>query len=249
MFRDTALGMLLRLVTRNRLFLHPEERPGFELPAEYLSTSSSSDGLENPAQLYPTVDPEIGLQTLNEATKITDGIKVVTWYSENDSENPQNWSTGKKTFVTVVLFAYTFAAYIGSSLYTASIPGIREKFDVSETVAGLGLALYVWGYGVGPMILSPLSEIPKIGRNPPYAISFALFAILTLPMSLANNMAGILVLRFLLGVLCSPALATVGASYADFMRSDLMEYVIVLWGGGASFAPVSWYSFRWTDKL
>lgn len=243
MLQDTAVGLLLRLMTRHRILLYPDEKPGFELPPDYLPSSISSDELEKPIPQIPNADPEAGPQTADddgsEATNVDNGITVVSWYSRDDPENPQNWSTGRKTYIATVLFAYTFAAYIGSSLYTASIPGIRDRFDVSETVAILGLALYVWGYGVGPMILSPLSEIPFIGRNPPYAISFSLFAILNIPMCLANNIAGMLVLRFLLGVLCSPALATVGASYADFMRADLMEYVIILWGGGAALAPVS----------
>lgn len=249
LFQGTAIGLLLRAATGSRFIKYPEEKEGFELPSKYLQDSrdTSSDALEKekpPIQpSYPNADPEAALESApddaSDRTRVENNVTAVTWYSDNDPENPHNWSLGKKTYVSAILFVYPFAAYIGSSLYTASIPGIREKFGISDPVAGLGLSLYIWGYGIGPMIFSPLSEIPSIGRTPPYAITFSLFAILTVPMALVNNVPGIMILRFLLGVCCSPALSTVGASYSDFQKPENMEYVIALWGGGASLAPVS----------
>jgi hypothetical protein len=35
---------------------------------------------------------------------------------------------------------------------------IEERFGVGEFKASLGLALYVLGYGIGPLIFAPLSE-------------------------------------------------------------------------------------------
>ena len=71
--------------------------------------------------------------------------------------------------------------------------------------------------GIGPLIFSPLSEIPAIGRNPPYLISFGIFVILCVPTALANNFGGLLVLRFLQGFFGSPVLATGGASLGDMV--------------------------------
>ena len=50
-----------------------------------------------------------------------------------------------------------------------------EAFGVGTEVASLGLSLYVLAYGLGPLLFSPLSEIPAIGRNPPYMFSFGIF--------------------------------------------------------------------------
>ena len=36
-----------------------------------------------------------------------------------------------------------------------------EAFRVGPTAASLGLALYVLGYGVGPLLWSPMSEIVR----------------------------------------------------------------------------------------
>jgi len=64
----------------------------------------------------------------------------------------RNWSTAKKTLVMTVILTLTFSIYIGSAIYTASIPGLMEEFGISSTIATLGLSLFVWGYGIGPMV-------------------------------------------------------------------------------------------------
>src|SRR5437870_5142703 len=104
------------------------------------------------------------------------------------------------------------AVYMGSSIYAPSELGIMKQFGVGEQAASLGLSMYVLGYGIGPILFSPLSEIPLIGRNPPYMLTYAIFVILIVPAALVNNFAGLIVLRFLLGFFGSPCLATGGAS-------------------------------------
>ncbi|EED14958.1 conserved hypothetical protein [Talaromyces stipitatus ATCC 10500] len=164
-------------------------------------------------------------------------VFVVGWYGDNGPDNPYNWSFGKKLWVAMLLFVYTFSVYITSSLYTSSTPDIMEIFGLGNIVASLGLTMYVLGYGLGPMLFSPLSEIPAVGRTFPYVTTYFVFVILYIPMALVNNIAGILVLRFLLGFFGSPCLATAGASYGDFYGATQMPYVIVLWGGGATLGP------------
>jgi len=44
--------------------------------------------------------------------------KIVTWYTDDDPENPLNWSSGKKAFVTACLCLLTFSIYIGSAIYS-----------------------------------------------------------------------------------------------------------------------------------
>lgn len=68
---------------------------------------------------------------------------------------------------------------------------------------------------------SPLSEVPAIGRNLPYIITFGLFVILSVPLALIQNYAGMLVLRFLVGFMGSPCLATGGASMQDMVSRFL----------------------------
>jgi DHA1 family multidrug resistance protein-like MFS transporter len=79
-------------------------------------------------------------------------------------QNPRNWSRAKKIFVTFEICFLTFSVYIGSAIYTPGLLDVVQVFGVSQVAATLGLCLYVAGYGLGPLIWSPMSEIPQIGR-------------------------------------------------------------------------------------
>lgn len=166
-----------------------------------------------------------------------EGVILVTWYTHDDEENPQRWSSGKKLLVTAQICLYTFSVYIGSSFYVAGQAKIMEEFDVGEPAAALGLALYVLAYGLGPMLWSPLSEIPRIGRNPIYIATYIVFVALCVATSLVEDFGGLIVLRFLLGFFGSPCLATGGASLGDMYAPTKMPYAIAFWAGAATLGP------------
>lgn len=170
-------------------------------------------------------------------TLTADGEILVDYYTSDDPANPHNWSRSKRAFVTLQICLYTFAVYSGSAIYTSSIPNVIEIFDVGYTAASLPLALYVLAYGIGPLFFSPLSEIPIIGRNPIYLITFFLFVILSIPTALAKSFAGLLVLRFLQGFLGSPCLATGGATMQDMYSLLELPYAFTVWVSAAYCGP------------
>ena len=49
-----------------------------------------------------------------------------------------------------------------SSMYVPGKQGAMEIFHVGSTPAALGLAIYVIGYGFGPLLWAPLIEIASI---------------------------------------------------------------------------------------
>lgn len=262
-FRDSTLGQCLRFLTRNRIASYPEHLSDFALPAEYSRaqttssepkpqsiSDSSKTTLEGHSKqskddLKSTQQQNEGNSSSVEPRRAEDGTILVTWYSDDDPDNPQNWGMTKKLWNSLLLLMYTFSVYIGSSQYIASENGIVEIFGVGEVAASLGLSLYVLAYGIGPMLFSPLSEIPAVGRNPPYVLTYIIFVILCVPTSLLDHFGGLLVLRFLLGFFGSPCLATAGASYGDFFAPSKMGYVIAFWGGGATLGPVSTQAPDW----
>lgn len=178
----------------------------------------------------PWPEPVIPVRT-------AEGVILVDWYTTDDKANPQNWSKTKKGLVTLLICIYTTAVYTGSAIYTPSAEGVMERFGVGATAAALGISLFVLAYGLGPLIFSPLSEIPKIGRNPPYIITFAIFTILCVPTALADNFAGLMVLRFLQGFFGSPILATGGASLQDMFSLIKLPYILCCWAAAACVGP------------
>lgn len=172
-----------------------------------------------------------------EPETLDDGTILVDWYTTDDAENPQNWSFGKKAVVLLQILMYTMAVYMGSAIYSPSIPGVMQRFGVEIGAASLGLSMYVLAYGIGPLLFSPLSEIPVIGRNPPYMISYAIFVVLLVPSALVDNFAGLIVLRFLQGFFGSPCLATGGATLQDMYSLIKLPYVLSLWAFAATCGP------------
>ncbi|KIW37361.1 uncharacterized protein PV06_10405 [Exophiala oligosperma] len=171
--------------------------------------------------------------------RTSDGVILVDWYTTDDPANPQNWNSWKKAWAGLIIFMYTFDVYMASAIYTSAEGMVMEKFGVGQSKASLGLSMYVLGYGIGPMLFSPLSELPIIGRNIPYIISFGLFVILCVPTALANSYATLLVLRFLTGFMGSPCLATGGATMGDMYGLLKLPYALTAWVAAAFSAPAT----------
>jgi DHA1 family multidrug resistance protein-like MFS transporter len=112
-----------------------------------------------------------------------------------------------------------------------------EHFGVGDFKATLGLALFVLGYGIGPLIFSPMSEIPIFGRNIPYTATFALFVILSVPTALVDNLGGLLFLRFLQGFFGSPCLATGPASMQDIYSLLYLPLAVAFYVSAGFSAP------------
>jgi DHA1 family multidrug resistance protein-like MFS transporter len=119
---------------------------------------------------------------------------------------------GKKFLVTFLICLLTFSVYIGSAIYSAGTEGVMEQFHVSQVAATLGLTLFVAGYGLGPMVWAPMSEIPQIGRNPVYIGTLVVFVFFQFAVIYARNFGMLLAFRFLTGFFGSPVLATGGVS-------------------------------------
>ncbi|KAH8424832.1 uncharacterized protein LDX57_002575 [Aspergillus melleus] len=246
LLRDSTLGQLVRFVTNNQCLLYPEEQAGFVYPGNYEGASLAfvpTPGLlyksliEVPIPGFGTTTPQSIQRDEESSSKQAEAVILVAWYSELDAENPQNWSSWKKTMVTAVLSLYTFTVYCASAIYTPSVEGVMNEYGVNHTVSTLGLSLYVLGYGTGPLAFSPISEIPSIGRNTPYILSLFFYALMAIPTVLTRSLPGFLFLRFLTGFLGSPCLATGGATLQDMYSSMKLPYGYTAWVGATFCAP------------
>ncbi|OJJ73331.1 hypothetical protein ASPBRDRAFT_670615 [Aspergillus brasiliensis CBS 101740] len=184
--RDSFLGQSLRLVYRPSWLAYAEEK----------------------ADWKETVD-------LKALPLDHQNIFRVEWYSAHDEENPHNWSQAKKAFVLVVIGAYSFVVYMAAPIYTPSENAFRDEYHVNDAESSLGLALYVLGYGAGPIFFSPLSEIPRIGRSLPFfgspclATGGASIADIYSPDVLPHAMT-----TWVLSVFCAPAIGVLVSGFA-----------------------------------
>ncbi|KAF5694112.1 H+ antiporter FLR1 [Fusarium denticulatum] len=258
--RDAPLGQILRFVTNNRLFKYPEEQPEFELPAAWNDILNTANlrtafhtGTDTPSTIVnPTSDQntiegldlegkgrDTGGPTHTTPNVTENGVILVDWYSDQDPANPQNWSNLRRALIGLIICFYTFVVYLSSAIYSPSVEGVMKRFEVSNLEATLGLAMYVLGYGIGPLLFSPLGEIPRIGRNPVYIITFGIFVIISIPTALVDSFAGLIVLRFLQGFFGSTCLASGGASLGDMYGMIHMPLAMIAWVGAMSCGPAS----------
>ena len=122
----------------------------------------------------------------------------------------------------------TCSTYMGSSIYTPGQVAIQEQFHVGHVTATLNLSLYVLGYGLGPMVFSPLSEVSSIGRNHIYMATLFLFFILQIG-ALAPNIGGLIAIRFITSFFSSPAVSTGEKTLGDFIKPEILPLFIGLW--------------------
>ncbi|OQV03361.1 hypothetical protein CLAIMM_08412 [Cladophialophora immunda] len=229
--KETPAGQFLRtLGFRSDFLLYAEEKVGFEprdppIIRESAPSPVESDLEKELSKLSTTVRASEKDVTL----PASDEEAIVVSWTENDPENPRNWSQSKKTWTLVVVNLYTFCVYCTASIITPTAGAIQQRYDVSIVVASLGLSMYVVGYGLGPMFFSPISEIPRIGRNPPYLYSFAAFFVVSIALALVDSFPAIIVLRWLQGLFGSPALASGAASIEDIYDIYSAPYGYVWW--------------------
>ncbi|KAI1808758.1 benomyl/methotrexate resistance protein [Daldinia bambusicola] len=235
--RDTPFGHLVRFLSRDKLFLFPDEAdPSIwkkPLPGD---TGTPLKSLTEQA----TITQGVVAQDSNADQTVVDdrNFYVVDWYGPDDPENPQNWPRNWKILVSFLMCILNFSFYIASSIYVPGIPSIMQDFGVSEIVATLGLSLFTLGYGLGPMLWSPMSEIPQLGRSPLYFWTFLAFILLQLPAGFAVNMPMFLVFRVLTGFLGSPPLATGGATIVDMYDPASAGYGICILSSFGVLGPV-----------
>ena len=108
-----------------------------------------------------------------------EGKEFEVHFDENDLMNPRNMSTARKWIVVFNLAFGSLCVTCTSSLYTTTYDQIDVEFHCSSLVSTLGLALFVWGLGLSPMVLGPISEF--YGRRPVYIGAFVFFTIWLIP--------------------------------------------------------------------
>ncbi|KAG4420506.1 hypothetical protein IFR04_006326 [Cadophora malorum] len=237
--RDTPFGQGVRWISGARLFKYPEEHPDFLLL--HPSLKAAEEGRPPAENENESKSPERKEITGSPTQKSGDHT-LVSWCSHDDPANPSNWSFGKKAWVHASINYYAFAIYMASSLYTPAAPELIRIWDISITVSSLGLGIFVLGYGIGPLLFGPLSEIPAIGRSWVYFVTQFLFLVLSIPTALANNAAGFMVLRFLLGLFGAPALCIAGGTIGDITTALWLPFMLYVYAfcplAGPSLGPL-----------
>ncbi|KAH8601211.1 major facilitator superfamily domain-containing protein, partial [Bisporella sp. PMI_857] len=183
---------------------------------------------------YGCDDPEEhGVQNGVAAEK--DPFEVRWDGGENDKMNPRGMSLLRKWVVVIIVSASSMCVTCTSSIYTSTYSQITKEFHCSRIVATLGLSFFIFGLGVGPMLLGPLSEF--YGRRPIYLASFSLFLIWLIPSAVAKNIETMLVARFLDGLSGSAFLSVAGGTVGDMFRREDLQLPMMVYTASPFIGP------------
>ncbi|KAI0011870.1 major facilitator superfamily domain-containing protein [Xylariaceae sp. FL0662B] len=175
-------------------------------------------------------------------------------FAPGDIENPHNWSTVRRWYVTVCAVLLVVNATFASSSPSGCFVSISEEFKVSELVAGLTITLFLLGYCAGPLIFAPLSEF--YGRRWIFYITFLLYLAFNFLCAFAPNFGSLLVGRFLTGTFVSAPLSNAPGVLADLWgpleRGNAMAvFSCMVWVGPALGPVISGFlelkeNWRWS---
>ncbi|KAJ5775813.1 major facilitator superfamily domain-containing protein [Penicillium nucicola] len=155
---------------------------------------------------------------------------IIPQWDTNDASHPYNMSPWRK-----------WVAVSTVSLGSLCVD-VMAEFNCSREVATLGLSLFIWGMGTGPLVFGPLSEL--YGRRVIYIASFATFLVFLIPCAVAKNIQTLLIARFLDGFAGSAFLSVAGGTVGDiFPRHQLATPMMVYTASpfvGPELGPLRW---------
>ena len=132
--------------------------------------SPERDKYESPGNSYET-DKRLGSNTLSSdpinqepfshpLLKQPTGAEVIVDFDgKDDPYRPMNWPFRKKVITTFIYGFTTCWITFASAIYSSGVQQIAHDFDVSIEVSTVGISMVVFGFGLGPLVWAPLSEV------------------------------------------------------------------------------------------
>jgi len=125
-------------------------------------------------------------------------------------------------------------ATYASSSYSAGTDQVARQFQVGTQTATLGTSLFLFGFGVGPLLWAPLSEVygRKAAVLPPVFVS-ACFSFGT---ATAKDLQTVMITRFFAGFFGSAPVTNTGGVLGDMFNANhrgiaLAGYAMAVVGG------------------
>lgn len=165
---------------------------------------------------------------------------LVAFEGDDDPLNPKNKKAARKWMIVIILALGSFCVTCASALYTTTYDGMDAEFGNSRLIATLGLTTYVFGLGIGPMVLGPLSEF--YGRRYIYIFAYIGFIIWLIPCAVAQNIQTMIVARFFNGLAGSAFLSVAGGTVGDMFNRETLQAPMLIYSAspflGPALAPV-----------
>ena len=161
---------------------------------------------------------------------------LVDFEGPDDPYRPLNWTMKKKVVTTALYGLTTMTASWASSVFSPGTEQVAQEFHVGTQVATLGTTLFLFGFGIGPLLWAPLSEV--FGRKhavlPPMFVA-AIFAFGT---GAAKDLQTIMITRFFAGFFAAAPVTNTGGVLADIFPASQRGIAIASYAMAVVIGPV-----------
>lgn len=185
--------------------------------ATKIQADLSMDDNENPdAPSIARDGQDVGSSTpkpeedvVHKAQATTDlGKTLVTFDGPDDPLNPKNWRRGRKWRALIAISGFVLMAPISTTIVAPSLDVIARELSIeSGAEKSMVLSIFLLGFGIGPLFISPLSEI--FGRTRVLQLFNGVYIALNTGCGFAQTKVQLIILRVLAGLFGS---ASVGVS-------------------------------------
>ncbi|GAB1313401.1 hypothetical protein MFIFM68171_03611 [Madurella fahalii] len=194
------------------------------------------DGSSEPVQDNDNAALESGPVSESNVKHEADGF-IAKWDGPDDIANPVNWPARTRWAHIIMISVLGFITNLAPTICAPSVSGLVADLNItSETVSTLAITLYVLGIAVGPMVISPLSEV--YGRLPVYHVANLVFVAFVIGNALSTNVAQFVVFRFISGCAGGVPMALGGGSIADLTHVSNRGLAMTFFSLGPLIGPV-----------
>lgn len=138
---------------------------------------------------------------------------LVDFDGKDDPYRPMNWPTKKKVITTGLYGLCTMSASWASSSYSSGTAPVAQQFHISEEVATLGTSLFLFGFGLGPLLWAPLSEV--YGRRVAVLVPMFVGACFSFATAVSKDLQTLMITRFFGAFFASAPVTNTGGVLGD----------------------------------
>ena len=149
----------------------------------------------------------------------TAASSLVDFDGPDDPYKPLNWPLPKKVVTTLLYGLVTMSATWASSCYAPGTAQVAAEFGVSTQVAILGTSLFLVGFGIGPLLWAPLSEV--YGRRVAVFGPMVVAACFSFGSGASKDFQALMVTRFFGAFFASAPVTNTGGVLGDLFGPEM----------------------------
>lgn len=166
-------------------------------------------------------------------------VYEVTFAGLDEPADPEDVSRHltyiRKYYIAMLITVTSMVITMISSCWTFISPHIITHFHISHEVSVLGITLYVFGLAIGPLFLSPISEL--YGRRITFIFSLTLSIIWQCLATWSKSIVGVMFGRFLSGFCGSSFLSVAGGTISDIFDKHTITVPMAVYTTAAMLGP------------